>query len=45
MYKCAVCGESVVRAPDGKLERKCDHKDAAIVADMASTLAGKSSLK
>jgi len=39
MYRCSECGASADLVND-ELFRTCDHADAAVTADISSTLAG-----
>jgi DNA-directed RNA polymerase subunit RPC12/RpoP len=50
-YRCAVCNTAVYRVVSDKSTsayeyvRDCEHKNAAIVADMTAKCVGKGSLK
>jgi hypothetical protein len=43
MY-CSECSKPVVIV-DGKIIRKCKHKDASIIADINTSLVGKGKVK
>jgi len=44
-FTCAECGKRVIVLDDGKKLRKCEHKNAAVVANLEATLYSRGTLE
>lgn len=43
-YTCAACGKPVL-IKDGQPQRECEHKDAAVIANMSAVARGVGGVK
>jgi len=43
-FTCAECGKRVIVLEDGTKLRKCEHKEAAVIANLTATLYSRGTL-